>query len=87
MSHETWDVVCDYLKTHPTLQFLHLWPLSGYVRTREAPWTPAEPKSRIQALLDMLKVNLSIQTIRLHDYISEHDLFRGSAIPGLFESK
>jgi hypothetical protein len=83
MSHETWEIVCDSLKTHPTLQFLHLRLLSGYTRTREAPWPAAELKSRIQALLDMLKENKSIQTIRVYDYISEHELFQRSAIPFL----
>jgi hypothetical protein len=87
LSHETWEVVCDSLKTHPTLQFLHLRPLSGYTRTGEAPWPAAELKSRTQALLGMLKENKSIQTIRVYDYISEHELFRRSAIPFLETNK
>jgi hypothetical protein len=41
------------------------------------------PKSRIQALLDMVKVNMSIHTIQLDSCCSEHELFRGSVIPYL----
>jgi hypothetical protein len=44
---------------------------------------PAVIESRIRALVNMLKVNMSIHTIRLHDYYSEHELFRGSVIPYL----
>jgi hypothetical protein len=40
-------------------------------------------KSRIQALADMLKVNMSIHTIYLSDRYIEHELFRGSVIPYL----
>jgi hypothetical protein len=39
-------------------------------------------KSRIQVLLDMLKVNMSIHTILFyHDLYTEHELFRGSVVP------
>jgi hypothetical protein len=75
MSDETWGAVCDSLKTHPTLQFLDL--------CSNASVAPAVLKSRIQALLDMLKVNLSIHTVRLHRDFSQHELFRGSIIPYL----
>jgi hypothetical protein len=75
MSVETWDAVCDSLKTHPTLKVLELWvtqSLFGVVLN-----------SRIQALVDMLKVNMSIHTIRLPSRYCEHELFRGSVIPYL----
>jgi hypothetical protein len=45
--------------------------------------TPAVLKSRIQALVDMLKVNMSIHTLRLDDRYCQHKLFRGSVIPYL----
>jgi hypothetical protein len=45
--------------------------------------TPTVLTSRIQALVDMMKVNVSIHTIHLHDRHSEHDLFRRSVIPYL----
>jgi hypothetical protein len=77
MSDETWDAVCDSLKTHPTLQLLNL-------QNTEPPLAPpAVIKSRIQAFVDMLKVNMSIHTIRLDSHYSNHELFRGSVIPVL----
>jgi hypothetical protein len=80
MIGETWDAVCDSLKTHPTLQVLNLrstpWP-------SEVPRFPAELKPRVQALVDMLKVNMLIHTIHLTPHHSEHELFRGSVIPYL----
>jgi hypothetical protein len=77
LSDETWDAVCDSLKTHPTLQVLTLYTLG------EDPLAPAALKSRIQALADMLKVNLSICTTYLLDIYSDHELFRGLVIPHL----
>jgi hypothetical protein len=82
ISDETWDAVCDSLKTHPTLQTLEL----------RAVWTgaklaPAMLKFRIQALEDMMKLNISIHSIRLHDRYSKHELFRGSVIPYLETNK
>jgi hypothetical protein len=44
---------------------------------------PAVLTSRIQALVDMLKMNMSIHTIRLSDCYCEHELFRGTVIPYL----
>jgi hypothetical protein len=79
MSDETWNAVCDSLKTHPTLEVLKLGPGSRPPR----PWLPAVLKSRIQALVDMLKVNMSIHTIPIEWCYSEHELFRGSVIPYL----
>jgi hypothetical protein len=45
--------------------------------------TPAVTKSRVQALLDMLKVNTSIHTIHLYSRYSEHEIFQESVIPHL----
>jgi hypothetical protein len=77
VSDETWYAVCDSLKTHPTLEVLDL----GH-RSRD-PLAPAVITSRIQALVDMLRVNMSIHTIHLDECYSEHKLFRGSVIPCL----
>jgi hypothetical protein len=74
---ETWCAVCDSLKAHPTLQVLSL---RSMLRLGE---TPAVFRSRIQALVDMLKVNMSIQTIPLPSRYCEHELFRSSVIPYL----
>jgi hypothetical protein len=63
MIDETWIAVCDSLKTHPTLQVLRL--ISGHI---EPQLQPARLNSRIQALVDMLKVNMSIVEIHLLDY-------------------
>jgi hypothetical protein len=84
ISNEAWVAVCDSLKTHPTLQVLKLWrsmrPLGA------APFPPLAPAvltSRIQTLVDMLKVNASMHTIRLSDCYCEHELFQRSVIPFL----
>jgi hypothetical protein len=82
MSDEEWGAICNSLKTHPTLEVLNL-----PVTFRDDTATPAVLKSRIQALVDMLKVNTSIRTIHLHDLYSEHELFRGSVIPYLEKNR
>jgi hypothetical protein len=75
ISDETWDAVCDSLKTHPTLEVLDF---------RTTKITPALLKSRMQALLDMMKRNISIHTIHLGSRLfREHKLYRGSVIPYL----
>jgi hypothetical protein len=77
MSDETWDEVCDSLKAHPTIEILDL-------RTMDIlALAPAALNSRIQALVNMLKVNMSIDTIHLDSQYSQHELFRGSVIPYL----
>jgi hypothetical protein len=77
-SDETWNAVCDSLKTHPTLEVLDLSP--GFGDTTLA---AAVLKSRIQALFDMMKMNQLIHTIHLDSYHSGHALFRESVIPHL----
>jgi hypothetical protein len=74
---ETWGAICDSLETHPTLEVLDL-----RVRANVMP-APALLKCRIQAILDMMKMNLSLHTIHLPDHYSEHELFRGSVVPYL----
>jgi hypothetical protein len=75
---ETWSVICDALKTHPTLEVLNL---SSSLTV--AAKIPAVITSRMQALLDMVKINLSIHTIRLKDHYSRQELFQGWVIPYL----
>jgi hypothetical protein len=81
MSDETWGAICDSLKTHPTLQVLNLRARTGTVEM--APLAPAVLQSRIQLLLAMLKVNMSIHTIRLDPQYSRHEFFQRSVIPYL----
>jgi hypothetical protein len=78
MSDETWDAVCDSLDTHPTLEVLDL--RSAYTGGTTA---AALLKSRIQALVKMLKTNLSIYTIHLESPYRQHEIFRESVIPYL----
>jgi hypothetical protein len=80
MSDERLKAVCDSLKTHPTLEVLDFGV--KYISSR-SPRPPGVLKSRIQALLHMLKVNMSIHTIPIEWCYSEHELFRGSVIPYL----
>jgi hypothetical protein len=77
-NNETWGAICDSLKTHPTLEILNL--RSAFI---DAAMAPAVIKSRIQALVDMITVNISIHTIYVDSVYSEHELFRGSVIPHL----
>jgi hypothetical protein len=75
VNDETWGVLCDSLKTHPTLEVVDLsgaWPMAPDVIT-----------SRTQALLEIMKVNTTIQTIHLSDRYRYHELFRESVIPYL----
>jgi hypothetical protein len=78
MRDETWYAVCDSLKTHPTLEVLDF-----RTNVYRGPFSPAVIKSRIQALVDMLRVNMSIHTINSVECYSEHELFRRSVIPCL----
>jgi hypothetical protein len=75
---ETWYAVCDSLKTHPTLEVLHLSPIH-----RSPSTVPAVITSRIQALLDIMRINVSIHTIHLHDHYLDHAFFEESVIPYL----
>jgi hypothetical protein len=78
VSDETWNALCDSLKTHPTLEVLNL-----RVNSTDGTTTPAVITSRIQSLLDMMKVNMLIHTIHLPDRYIEDELFRESVIPYL----
>jgi hypothetical protein len=83
VSDETWGAVCDSLKKHPTLEDLNLDATSRYMLGETPPVTPDVITSRMQALVDMLKVNLSIHTIHLDSRYSEHEIYRESVIPYL----
>jgi hypothetical protein len=76
LSDEAWDAYCDSLKAHPTLEVLN-------PRTMDAPLAPSVIKSRLQKLVDMMKVNMSIHTLHLDDRYCQHELFRESVIPYL----
>jgi hypothetical protein len=78
MNDETWNAVCDSLKTHPTLEVLGLRSVSTNATT-----APALLNTKIQALVKMLKINMSIHTIHLHSHYSRHEIFRESVIPYL----
>jgi hypothetical protein len=75
VSDEAWNIVCNSLKTHPTLQVLSL-----LANLRGSTMASAKPKSRIQALVDMLKVNNSMHTIHLDPLYTEHELFQQSVL-------
>jgi hypothetical protein len=81
MSDEAWGAICDSLETHPTLEVLDL---RTYANASE---TQAVLNFRIQALLNMLKVNMSIHTIHLDSRYSQYDLFRESVVPYLAMNK
>jgi hypothetical protein len=78
VNDESWGVICDSAETHPTLEVLD-FRFMGWMPAL----APAVLKSRIQALVDVMKVNMSIHTIRLNDYLSHHELYRESVIPYL----
>jgi hypothetical protein len=78
MSDETWGAICDSVKTHPTLEVLDLGPTDSSISV-----PASRVQVRIQAPVDMLKVNMSIHTIPLYFRYSEHELVRGSVLPYL----
>jgi hypothetical protein len=79
ISDESWDAVCDSLKAHPTLKVLHFFrAIYG-----DATMAPTVLKSRIQTLVDILKVNMSIHTIQLGCQYYEHGLYQELVIPYL----
>jgi hypothetical protein len=79
MSNETWGAICASLETHPTLEVFGF----RWYDSVEPPMLPAMIKSRVEAFLDMLKVNTSIHTLRLDSCYREHTIFRESVIPYL----
>jgi hypothetical protein len=80
---ETWGAVCDSLKTHPTLEVLDLFTTFIYTLGGAPPMAPDVITSRIQALVDMMKMNMSIHTIYLDLIYSETEMYRESVIPYL----
>jgi hypothetical protein len=78
VSDETWGAICASLETHPTLEVLNLRTAFGAATT-----APPVIKSRVQALLDMMKVNTSIYRIGLKYRYKEVALFQESVIPYL----
>jgi hypothetical protein len=78
LNDETWAAICTSLDTHPTLEVLNFFETFDHTSM-----TPTVVTFRIQALLNMLKVNTSIHTIHLDDHYSQHELYRGSIIPYL----
>jgi hypothetical protein len=81
-SDEAWGAICDSLETHPTLEVLGLRGTFMYGRM-----APAVLKSRIQAILGMMEMNLSIHTIHLPVRLSEHELFQESVVPYLVTNR
>jgi hypothetical protein len=77
VSDEALGTICDYLETHPTLEVLDLRGTFFF-----AP-TAARSVLKIQTILDMVKINMSMHTVHLRDLYSEHELFRGSVVPYL----
>jgi hypothetical protein len=64
VSDEAWGTVYDSLQAHPTLEVLDLRSRLAFT---DNTIHPTVFKSRLQALLNMMKVNISIHTIHL-DY-------------------
>jgi hypothetical protein len=81
---EAWNALCNSLKTHPTLQVLSFRSIAPCL---VPPLTSAVINSRIQILVDMLKVNTSIHTIHLDYHYAEQRLFRRSVIPYLVTNR
>jgi hypothetical protein len=84
VSDEVWDAICDSLKTHPTLQVIGLRSRPG--RRLHPGVAPVSLEARIQALVDILKVNNSIRAINFtghHDMYTEHELYEETVIPYL----
>jgi hypothetical protein len=70
-----WHELCDSLKMHPTLEVLDLVTRGGQ--------PPVVVISRMQVLVDMMKVNTSIHTMYVDSHYSEHEMYRESVTPYL----
>jgi hypothetical protein len=81
-SSKAWGAICDSLETHPTLEVLDLRTSNAFPLE-----TQAVLNFRIQALLNMMKMNMSIHTIHLDSRHSQHELFRESVVPYLAMNK
>jgi hypothetical protein len=68
----TWGAICDSLKAHPTLEVF-----------TAATAARALPKSTIKKVVDMMKVNMTIHTIRMNSRYTQYESFRRSVIPYL----
>jgi hypothetical protein len=76
---DAWGAVCDSLKTHSTLEVFDLvaTPIKG-------PLVPPDVvKSRMQAPVDMVKVNTLIHTIRVDSLFSENEIYQDLVISHL----
>jgi hypothetical protein len=78
VSDETFGAICDSLEAHPTIEALDL--RASY---RDTTTAPALLKIRMQPLLDMVKINMSIHAIHLDCRQIKHTLFRETIIPYL----
>ncbi len=79
MCYETLHTFCDSLRAHPTLVVMGL----RVHCTNTTVTTPAILKSRMQVLVYMMQMNISIHTIHLDTISRQHKLVRGSIIPYL----
>jgi hypothetical protein len=78
VSDGAWDAVCNSLNTHPTLQVFSLREKVAF-----ATMLPSVLKSRIEVLLDMIKVNTSIRRISLDYRFASLELYPGTIMPYL----
>jgi hypothetical protein len=76
MNDETWGAVCASLKTHPKLEVL------GFTH-EEQTMAPEVITSRTQVVMDMIKINTSMHTLRVNACYSEHEMYPESVIPYL----
>jgi hypothetical protein len=79
VNEETWGAVFDSLKTHPTLEVLKFVAPSDH----RGPMAPDVITSRTQALVDMMKMNTTIEILHVDSHYSEHETYRESVIPYL----
>jgi hypothetical protein len=82
VNDEAWGAICDSLETHPTLEVLDLRTPYANASVTDA-GTQAVLNFRVQALLNMMKMNMSIHTINLDSRHKQHKLYRESVIPYL----
>jgi hypothetical protein len=84
-NEETWSALCNSLKTHPTLEGFNLCSqFNLYSRHMPPPALATDMiVSRLKALVDMIKVNTSIHTIRVDFRLHDHEIYRELVIPYL----
>jgi hypothetical protein len=80
---ENWNVLCESLKTHPSLISLDFRGTSPTLRTTRNELTEDQKAHRTRALAEMMKVNTVVHTIELSDGERARHIYMEEVLPYL----